>query len=120
MFTRLSFGTVWTAKLRQSSTSDASADAASTKLAHVPTQITPHKTWIHKAAVLSDIERYASFTDFESSSHTHADCGRRARPASRHRRTFVRVPGFMAPSRSRRSGPIFNPYFQALEPPDRL
>src|SRR5713101_5818973 len=83
MFTRLSFGTVWTAKLRHSSTSDASADAASTKLAHVPTQITPHKTWIHRAAVLSDIERYASFTDFESSSHTHADCGRRARPASR-------------------------------------
>src|SRR5260370_39915051 len=103
MFTRFSFGTVWAANLRHSSTSDGSADAASTKLAHVPTQITPHKTWIHKAAVLSDIERYASLTEFESSSHTHAADGRRARLASRHRRTVVRVPGFMPPSRSRRS-----------------
>ncbi len=79
MFTRLSFATVWTAKLRHSSTSDASADAASTKLAHVPTQITPHKPWIHRAAVLSDIA--ASLTNFYSSSHTPC-CLRASRKTS--------------------------------------
>src|ERR1700732_4298198 len=81
MFTRLSFGTVWTAKLRHSSTSDASAEAASTKLAHVPTQTTPHKTWIHRAAVLSDIAASLPFST--AAAILHAVCERRARPGPR-------------------------------------
>jgi len=50
-------GAALIANSRHSSDCTVIADAASIKLAHVPTQITPHRTWVHNTTDLITIAR---------------------------------------------------------------